>query len=288
MEARRDEDGAEFRQTLRRRWRLGGEDFLGRLQDRMTESSNENHDPQQVGEAMEVRASKMITEELQRCKLHAGKSLRDAQGRSCEGSIGRTTSSGDARDSPRDSLGASHGVLEICFVFAAPETESNMTIIRSDPHAFTLADRSGKLDETVRRSLGAKAREHHAYLVVSFNLSEDDGTVSNATVLFDRQGKVAGIYRKVFCLSAADGNSVEGGKRPGTEFPVFDTDFGRIGMLICYDMGFEDGFEAYAREGVDMVVWPEWHELQGVLGCRPCRADRSFSSRSLGSSATQG
>ena len=202
MEARRDEDGAEFRQTLRRRWRLGGEDFLGRLQDRMTESSNENHDPQQVGEAMEVRASKMITEELQRCKLHAGKSLRDAQGRSCEGSIGRTTSSGDARDSPRDSLGASHGVLEICFVFAAPETESNMTIIRSDPHAFT--------------------------------------------------------------------------------------DFGRIGMLICYDMGFEDGFEAYAREGVDMVVWPEWHELQGVLGCRPCRADRSFSSRSLGSSATQG
>ena len=32
----------------------------------------------------------------------------------------------------------------------------------------------------------------------------------------------------------------------------------------------------------------EWHELKGVLGCSPCRADRCFSSRSLGSSATQG
>ena len=69
MEARRGEEDVEFRQTLKRGWRLGGEDFLDRLQERMAENSTENHDPRQVGEAMAVRASKMIEEELRRVKL---------------------------------------------------------------------------------------------------------------------------------------------------------------------------------------------------------------------------
>jgi len=69
MEARRGEEDAEFRQTLKRGWRLGGEDFLDRLQERMPEDSTENHEPRQVGEAMALRASKMIEEELRRVKL---------------------------------------------------------------------------------------------------------------------------------------------------------------------------------------------------------------------------
>ncbi|MFZ4683694.1 MAG: carbon-nitrogen hydrolase family protein [Terrimicrobiaceae bacterium] len=121
-----------------------------------------------------------------------------------------------------------------------------------------MAARAVPLDAKVRGELGAMARRHQTYLVVCFNLLEegDAGTVSNAAVLFDRQGAVAGIYRKVFGVADLERRTVEGGKKPGDGFPVFQTDFGRIGLLICYDMGFVEGLEAYAAEGVDLILWP--------------------------------
>lgn len=122
----------------------------------------------------------------------------------------------------------------------------------------TVVERAVELDDHVKAALGGMARRNHTYLVVSFNLLEDRkaGLVSNAAVLFDREGRVAGIYRKVFCVADPDGEGVEGGKHPGDSFPVFETDFGRVGMLICYDVGFDDGFESYAADGVDLILWP--------------------------------
>lgn len=122
----------------------------------------------------------------------------------------------------------------------------------------SVVERAVELDDHVQTALGAMARRNHTYLVVCFNLLEDrkTGLVSNAAVLFDREGRVAGIYRKFFCLADLDGSGVEGGKHPGNSFPVFETDFGRVGMLICYDVGFDDGFESYAADGVDLILWP--------------------------------
>jgi len=120
----------------------------------------------------------------------------------------------------------------------------------------TPADRAVRLTETTRQTLGTMARRHNTYLVVSFNLLEDDGRVFNVAALFDRQGKLAGIYRKVFCVADPDGETVERGKIPGSEFPVFETDFGRLAMAVCYDMGFDELLESYAASGVDIIAWP--------------------------------
>lgn len=120
----------------------------------------------------------------------------------------------------------------------------------------TPADRAVPLNDANRKALGNIARQHNTYLVVSFNLLEDDGQVFNVATLFDRQGELAGIYRKVFCLADPDGESVERGKTPGSEFPVFETDFGRLAMAICYDMGFDELFESYAASGAEIIVWP--------------------------------
>jgi len=121
-----------------------------------------------------------------------------------------------------------------------------------------VVQRAVELDDHVKATLGAMARKNNTYLVVCFNMLEDrkTGLVTNASVLFDRKGQVAGIYRKYFCLADMDGAGVEGGKYPGNSFPVFDTDFGRVAMLICYDVGFDDGFESYAADGVDLILWP--------------------------------
>lgn len=115
-----------------------------------------------------------------------------------------------------------------------------------------------EFDDRVREAIGSKAREHNTYVVVSFNMIEDreNEIVNNVAVLFDRQGEVAGIYKKVFCIAPMASDLLEGGRTPGVEFPVFDTDFARIGILICWDMTFPHGFEAYAEKGVELIVWP--------------------------------
>jgi predicted amidohydrolase len=109
--------------------------------------------------------------------------------------------------------------------------------------------------------MAAKAREHQCHIVVPLYLVDDPekGVYSNAAALLDREGRVAGIYRKVFAVVDDGDATAEGGVTPGTEFPVFDCDFGRVGIQICYDMAFDEGWEALARKGAELIVWPsQW------------------------------
>ena len=118
--------------------------------------------------------------------------------------------------------------------------------------------------------LGAAARKHKTYVIVPLYLAEDASRkeVYNACVLLDRQGKVAGIYRKVYVV-ADDNNVLEGGALPGKEFPVFQCDFGKLGIQICFDMSYDAGWETLARKGAEIVVWST--QSPQILGAQ-CRS----------------
>jgi hypothetical protein len=75
-------------------------------------------------------------------------------------------------------------------------------------------------------------------------------------MLLDRTGQVAGLYRKVHVVQSLIDGTLEGGCALGTDFPVFECDFGRLGIQICFDMMFDDGWEALARKGAQLVAWP--------------------------------
>ncbi len=107
--------------------------------------------------------------------------------------------------------------------------------------------------------MGGKAREHGCYAVVPLILAEESGGCSNAAVLLDRAGQVAGIYRKVHAVPDHSGRTLEGGVAPGRDFPVFECDFGRVAVQICYDMAFDEGWPVMARKGAELVIWPsQW------------------------------
>jgi hypothetical protein len=72
----------------------------------------------------------------------------------------------------------------------------------------------------------------------------------------DRKGEVAGTYRKVHLVVAGDGRTMEGGSSPGRELPVFDCDFGKLAIQICYDMEFDRGWQELARKGAELIAWP--------------------------------
>jgi predicted amidohydrolase len=99
--------------------------------------------------------------------------------------------------------------------------------------------------------IGERARKYGMYIVAG--LTEKDGNVNyNTAVLIDRNGNVAGKYRKVFLPR----EEIEGGLTPGSAYPVFDTDFGRIGMLICWDAEYVDAARAMAIQGAEIILVP--------------------------------
>ena len=103
------------------------------------------------------------------------------------------------------------------------------------------------------RFLGELAKTHHMYIVAGI-LEKDGETVYNTAILLDRAGKLAGKYRKV----SLPREEIDGGVTPGNSFPVFDTDFGRIGMMICWDVTFPEAARALAFNGAEVILMPIW------------------------------
>jgi len=101
--------------------------------------------------------------------------------------------------------------------------------------------------------LGEMARALRAYIVAGL-MERDGSVVYNTSVLIDRQGRLIGKYRKVYLPR----EEVEGGVTPGNDLPVFDTDFGRVGMMICYDSFFADPARALAAKGAEIILMPIW------------------------------
>ena len=96
------------------------------------------------------------------------------------------------------------------------------------------------------------AKKHHAYIVAGVVERDAKGEMHNSAFIADRDGKLAGIYRKVHLTV---GESAKG-LVPGTEYPVFDLDFGRIGILICWDNWFPETARALRMNGAELLVYP--------------------------------
>ena len=72
--------------------------------------------------------------------------------------------------------------------------------------------------------------------------------------LIDRKGNVAGKYRKVYLPR----EELEVGLTPGSDFPVFKTDFGKVGLMICWDVQYTDPARALALGGAELILLPIW------------------------------
>ncbi|HXQ80598.1 MAG TPA: carbon-nitrogen hydrolase family protein [Opitutaceae bacterium] len=122
----------------------------------------------------------------------------------------------------------------------------------------TLEQQAVRLGDVSQR-IEACARQHECYLVVPLVLREEGEPLrySNVAVLVDREGRLIGAYRKVHPttdhLSYA---LLEGGITPGRDYPVFDCDFGRVGIQICYDVMYPEGWQMLAKEGAEIVAFP--------------------------------
>jgi len=107
-----------------------------------------------------------------------------------------------------------------------------------------LLPEGGVITEFVSR----KAREHRTYVFASYWRRDEKG-MYNSAVLFDREGKVLGVYDKVFPTIG----EMEDGTLPGKGAKIFQTDFGRIGAIICFDLNFQELLADYKSKGVELL-----------------------------------
>lgn len=124
---------------------------------------------------------------------------------------------------------------------------ANRELPRTDNDRFAMTYPGKETEE-----LGEKARKYNTYIIFNNREKAPDGLSHNSSVLIDRQGKIQGVYRKVH-LTYAEYLS---GQTPGQSFPVFDTDFGRIGTITCFDQFFAESVEALAIQGAEIVFLP--------------------------------
>ena len=101
--------------------------------------------------------------------------------------------------------------------------------------------------------LGAVAKKYNLYVVAGI-LEKNGDTVFNTAVLIDRNGNLAGKYRKV----SLPQEEIDGGITPGNSFPVFETDFGTIGLMICWDVTFPEPARSLAQKGAEIIFMPIW------------------------------
>ena len=101
--------------------------------------------------------------------------------------------------------------------------------------------------------LGEAAREANVYVVAG--LYERDGErLYNTAVLLDREGQLAGSYRKTHIPR----EEWMQGFTPADDYPVFETDFGTVGIKICYDWFFPEVSAILALRGAEIVLAPTW------------------------------
>ena len=102
---------------------------------------------------------------------------------------------------------------------------------------YELKDAAEKVPGSVVTPFMSFAAKHHCYVICPTYVLHE-GNVYIAAVLIDRQGKVAGTYHK---MRPAESELKMGIKAGKYDPPVFQTDFGTIGIQICFDIKYEEG-----------------------------------------------
>ena len=99
------------------------------------------------------------------------------------------------------------------------------------------------------RAVSEAAAENGINVIYGFPERNDKGKPFNSACFVGRDGALKGIYRKTHLIG--EENSF---LTPGTEYPVFASDIGRIGIMICYDVEFPEPARLLALNGAELIV----------------------------------
>jgi len=154
---------------------------------------------------------------------------------------------------------------------ALPETVGLIEPVNAQIPAAT----RGEEDDIGLAAFRGKAREHGVVILVGSQLIRDDGRIFNRSFLLGRDGEIGARYDKLhmFDIELKNGESYLESEMiaAGDKAVVVATEWGRLGLSICYDLRFGALYRALAQAGAEFITIPaaftqttgkaHWHVL---------------------------
>lgn len=172
------------------------------------------------------------------------------------------------------------GLLEKAGEMGLDIVTTGEDICAASPYIIDTSERNlfpelaGRSAAFVAERISGIAEKYHMYVVACY-MKPHGGKIYNTATIFDRKGGIVGEYRKTHLppdekWQVAEGESVE----------VFDLEFGRVGIEICYDMMFPELSGVLSLKGAEIVFHPTagygWYDSIGEATLRARANDGSF------------
>ncbi|OGV62293.1 MAG: hypothetical protein A2283_17725 [Lentisphaerae bacterium RIFOXYA12_FULL_48_11] len=132
-------------------------------------------------------------------------------------------------------------------------------VVMPEAYQYIGVKKSMSREELVRKHVKAHlahcaelAKKYKSYIVPWDYDVDSAGKTYNASFVYDRDGKHVGTYHKV----QPTYGELADGITPGSDFPVFDCDFGKLGIIICFDNYFPESTRILGLRGADIVLYP--------------------------------
>ena len=151
-------------------------------------------------------------------------------------------------------------------LIVTPELFATPYFCQAEDHdAFALAE---PLDGPTATLLAEQAARHRVVIVGSIFERRAAGLFHNTALVFDADGRRVGVYRKMHIPD--DPQYYEKffftpGDAANSPFAAFDTAFGRVGVLVCWDQWFPEAARLVALHGAEVICIPTaigWHPAE--------------------------
>jgi beta-ureidopropionase len=126
---------------------------------------------------------------------------------------------------------------------------------------FLLADvaEDEKVAGPVTSRIAEFAKKNSCYVACPV-YTKKEGNFYNSCLLIDRKGNIAGVYNKIHpvkdeIITEKSGKEAIGVLPGAKDQQVIETDFGKVGMQICYDANWQDGWDNYRKQGAEIILF---------------------------------
>ncbi|RYM04977.1 hypothetical protein EWH99_08190 [Sporolactobacillus sp. THM7-7] len=112
--------------------------------------------------------------------------------------------------------------------------------------------------QSILTVLSQKAKEANIHLIIPMATYKDaPGVIYNSSVVINRKGEISGVYDKTHLWSDERVYFKE-----GEDYPVFELDHCKIGLMMCYDGGFPEVSRILALKGAELIICPSAFRVQ--------------------------
>jgi predicted amidohydrolase len=149
-------------------------------------------------------------------------------------------------------------IFEDCLAHICSSVNDLDLIVFPECHTYRgvrapLSERAEALPGGVTFNLCSRyAAQYKTWIVANIHERAANGQIHNTAFIVNREGQLHGCYRKVHLTTG----EMASGIIPGSEFPAFDLDFGRIGIAICWDNWFCESARQLRLSGAELLVFP--------------------------------